>query len=209
MFKVLCLITLALVAQCKIGTLIPPPDKITEDNAKCLIGAKHTFINIRGSQVSGKADPAVVSNAAAAKSAGFTDVDLIFAPCLPCAASEQTTEFINAVKTIAYARIWVVIDVPGWREFKAFNQAYLEELIGLLQKTGKKVGMLTSKFSWEDNFGASYSGASKLDLMYENLNKDPSFGDFKPFGGWKTPFAKHYESGASVCTFKMEMVFKP
>jgi hypothetical protein len=209
MYKILCLIALVLAAQCKIGTLIPPPDKISADNAKCLIGAKHEFIIIRGSQVSGKADPAVVSNAAVAKAAGFADIDLFFSPCIPCDPKDQSTEFINAIKAVTYAKIWIVIGVPGWREFKAFNQAYLEELIGYLTKTGKKVGILSSKFQWEDTFGPSYSGAAKLDLMYESLNKDASFKDYKPFGGWKTPVAKHYESGASVCTFKMEMVFKP
>ena len=206
--RVFCILVLSLVALCHKGVLIPPPEKLTEENAKCLLAAGYDFVVIRGYVVSGNVDPNAVANIQTAKAAGFTDIDVYMSPCLPCNPDDQTKEMLEALKGQPYSRIYVSIDVPGWREFKSFNRLFLEDVMTEITKGGKKVGIFTTKFLWEDNLGSDYSGASKYDLLYENLNKDPSFKDYKAFGGWRKPYAKHYDSGVSLCSMKMELVYK-
>ena len=34
---------------------------------------------------------------------------------------------------------------------------------------------------------------------YAHYDRDPSFNDFKPFGGWSKPSMKQFTGGATVC----------
>ena len=208
MIKLICVLALVFAAQCKLGVLVPPPAALTVEQGKCLLTNKYEAIVLRASLTSGDADPKIAANYKAAVDAGFKDIELSISPCLPCEPVDQVKAMAAAIKGINYARIWITIDVPGWREFKAFNQVYIQDMIGQLKSLGKKIGILSSKFQWEDNFGADFSGASGLELMFEALDKDPSFKSFKAFGGWRKPYAKHYNSGADLCSSKMELIFK-
>ena len=206
--RAVILLFLAAVAFCRLGVLIPTPDKLTPETAKCLLAAGYDFVVIRAYLSAGNVDPNAIPNIQAAKAAGFKDIDVYMAPCLPCEPIEQTKDMLKALKDQPYSRAFISIDVPGWREFKSFNQAFLEDVITEIAKAGKKPAVFSTKFLWEDNLGRDYSGASKYELMYENLNKDPSFKDYQPFGGWRKPFAKHYATAAPICSLKMELVYK-
>eukprot|EP00831_Metopus_contortus_P077711 TRINITY_DN7360_c0_g1_i4.p1 TRINITY_DN7360_c0_g1~~TRINITY_DN7360_c0_g1_i4.p1 ORF type:complete len:241 (-),score=52.42 TRINITY_DN7360_c0_g1_i4:145-867(-) len=184
---------LIVASLCHLGAIIPPPKVISAENVKCLINAKQNYIMIRGYISSGTVDPYMKTNVKTAVENGITTIDLVFNPCVSHAPEEQAMEFIDAIKGIAVQNIWINVDVPGWREFKNFNILFMEDLLAALSKSGKNIGIFSSKFLWEDNFGSSFHGASSKRLMYENLNKDPSFKDFKSFGGWKKPYAKCFD----------------
>ena len=206
--RVVILLVLAAVVFGRLGVLIPQPAKLTAETAKCLLDAKYDFVVIRAWVPSGNVDPNAIANIQAAKAAGFKDIDVYMAPCLPCEPIDQTKTMLQALKDQPYSRVFVSIDVPGWREFKSFNQLFLEDVLTEIAKGSKKPAVFSTKFLWEDNLGRDYSGASKYDLMYENLNKDPSFKDYQPFGGWRKPYSKHYATGAPVCSLNMELVYK-
>ncbi len=209
--KKLCIFSLVMVAvycASSIGTLIPPPDKLTMESGKCLVDAKHKFAIIRASISTGEVDPGLAENFKAATASGMPEIEFSVSPCVPCDPVDQAKKTIEAIKGYPAKRIWVNIKVPGWREFKDFNRGYLEDLLKEFEKAGKRVGVIAAKFQWEEFFGADYSGGAKYDLMYEALDKKPSFKGFRKFGGWKKPVAKHYESGATVCSMKMEMVYR-
>ena len=72
---------------------------------------------------------------------------------------------------------------------------------------GIKIGILSTKVQWEEYFGSDYSGASRSPLMYEALNKDPSFKDFRAFGGWRKPAAKYFQSEAPICSLKLDLAY--
>jgi len=207
LFKVFCIVAIAFVVSCHTGSLIPPPDKLTADNAKCLLASKHEFTVIRGYLSDGKVDPNGVANFDAAKTGGFKAIEVSISPCLPCEPADQIKQILDAFKSETYGRIWINIGVPGWREFKNFNILFFEDLVNGFLKGGKKVGVIASKFEWEEYFGTDYTGGAKFGLMYKSLNKDPSYKDFKPFGGWRKPEAKQYDTDAAICSLKMDLVY--
>jgi len=47
--------------------------------------------------------------------------------------------------------------------------------------------------------GLNYTLPGDLDLWYYDWNQDPSFADFKPFGGWTAPTLKQYNANLNVC----------
>eukprot|EP00831_Metopus_contortus_P024712 TRINITY_DN214_c0_g1_i15.p2 TRINITY_DN214_c0_g1~~TRINITY_DN214_c0_g1_i15.p2 ORF type:complete len:222 (+),score=37.58 TRINITY_DN214_c0_g1_i15:174-839(+) len=210
-FKMRGIFALMLVVSslCHLGAIVPPPDQLTSDIVKCLISEKQDFIAIRGYLSSGKVDPNLKANVKIASDGGMKAIDLVFNPCVPIEPETQAKEFIAAIEGMNVQNIWINVDVPGWREFKNFNVLFMEDLLAALSKSGKKVGVLSSKFKWEDNFGSSFHGGSSKSLMYESLNKDPSFKDFKPFGGWKKPSGKYFDSSYSACSLKLKMAYKP
>ena len=207
-FHYLLLFTFGFLCECHLGTMIPPPTSLSPDTAKCLIAAKHHFTIIRASMTDGKVDPNVVRNYNAAKAAGFQNIDLLISPCITCEPATIIQEMISATKDLGATRIWINVDVPGWREFRSFNQVFLGDLIDEITKAGKKAGVLVSKFQWNDVFGEDFAGASAQELAYVRLNKKATFKDFEPFGGWTKPYAKHYESDAVLCKEKMNLVYK-
>ncbi len=196
---------LAVVAMCKLGTLVH--DKMTVDSYKCLLNSKHEFTAIRALTSDGKVDDNLIVNLKNAKDAGLKDIDVYISPCLPCEPEDQIAAVVNALKGQQYGKIYINIDVPGWREFKNFNQMFLEDVINGLTKAGIKFGVLSTKAQWEEYFGPDYSHASRFPLMYESLNKDPSFKDFKPFGGWRKPAAKFFQADASICSLKLDLAY--
>ena len=206
--KTIFILSLIFAAMCRHGTFIPPPDKITVDTAKCILTNKHDFTIIRVYTADGKIDPNALNNLAAAHEAGFKDIEVSISPCLTSEPEDQVKEVIELLKKDHLHGIWINVDVRGWREFKSFNQMFLEDLVNGFTKAGIKVGIISSKLQWEDFFTASYSAQSKLPLAYVSLNKEANFNDFKAFGGWKKPFAKHYQSGADLCSLKMELLYK-
>ncbi len=208
LLKTICVISLAVMAACRLGAMVPPPDALTSENAKCLIAKNHDFVIVRAYTSAGKVDRNFLSNLKIAKAAGFKTIDISVSPCLPCDPAEQVHEILTAVAGLDFAKIWVVIDVPGWREFKEFNRMFLDDMVSGLAKAGKSVGVFASKYEWEEAFGDDYDGASKYPLMYKNLNKVASFSDFRSFGGWKKAEVKQYQSGASLCSLKLDLAYR-
>jgi hypothetical protein len=64
-------------------------------------------------------------------------------------------------------------------------------LVDACNKSGHKCGVYASASQWSAIFGSlSFVYGNNLPLWYAHYDKNPSFSDFKTFGGWKTPWAK-------------------
>ena len=205
---VLFLLSIALLANCRTGGFIPPEVSLDVAAAQCLLSQSHTFIAINAYSVYGKVNPNAIASIATAKEAGFNEVDIYFSPCTACEPDVQAREIVEAFKEVEYGKIWLKIGARGWREFRYYNRRYLKAMLDEFTKLGKKVGIVSSKFEWEDPFGKDYTDAAGYSLMYKSLNKDPSFKDFAEFGGWKKPEAKLYDSDKDVCSISMDLIYR-
>ena len=205
--KSFILALLIVAVLCKKGILIPEPQKLTEENAKCLVTSKIEFVAIRGYMVIGKVDPNLISNLEAASKAGIKDLNVYVSLRLQDEPEPQIKAVGAALKGKKINILWVDIDVPGWREFVDFNTQTLEIIIATAKKLGFKVGIMGNKAAWERAF-KTYKHKGDLPLLYKSLDGKADFKDYKAFGGWAKPDAKHYKSGEALCKFKAEMLFK-
>ena len=106
-----------------------------------------------------------------------------------------------------YGTIWLDIETntsPGcsWSSFShESNCEFVNELVEVVKSRGKPVGIYASYYMWENIFGSPSNcpGHGALPLWYPHYDKDPSFSDFKPFGGWTKPTIKQYENTHYVC----------
>ena len=205
--KSFILALLFVAVLCKKGILIPEPQKLTEEEAKCLVTSKIEFVIIRGYMTIGKVDPNLISNLETARKAGIKDLGVYASLHLQDETEPQIKALGAALKGQKIDIVWINIDIPGWREFVDFNTQTLEEIIAAIKKLGYKVGIMGSKEAWERAF-RTYKHKGDLPLLYESLDGKADFKNFKPFGGWTKPDVKHYKSGEPLCKFKAEMLFK-
>jgi len=86
------------------------------------------------------------------------------------------------------------------------------ELLEALRKNGKKVGIYASRYMWGSIFG-SYDfcpqAAVGVPLWYAHYDDKPSFSDFVPFAGWKTPMIKQYKGTSSLCGASVDRNWRP
>ena len=82
------------------------------------------------------------------------------------------------------------------------------DIINGIETRGKKCGIYTSRFMWENIVGSRYGckqAAQKAQLWYAHYDDDPSFSDFGPFGGWKLPNIKQYKGDTKVCGASVDL----
>ncbi len=190
----------------KLGSELVPTTVLTPEKAKCILEKGYEFVLIHAYTTDGRVNPNALNNIAVAKEAGFKEIDLYFGPCFACEPDVQAREILAALKEVQYGKIWIKIGSKGWREFPYYNRRYLKTIMDQFPK--EKVGILVSKFEWEDPFRKDYDGAKDYSLMYKSPNKDPSFDDFVPFGGWKKPEAKLFEADDIICETGMNLISK-
>lgn len=55
--------------------------------------------------------------------------------------------------------------------------------------------------------GSSFSGGASHQLWYAHYDNNPSFSDFRAFGGWSKPKIKQYAGDRSVCGVGVDLNF--
>ena len=63
----------------------------------------------------------------------------------------------------------------------------------------KTTGVYASESQWSEIMGLGYTGGSRHQLWYAHYDGNPSFSDFRSFGGWTKPAIKQYEGDKSLC----------
>ena len=158
---------------------------------------------------SGTPDPLCKHNLAAAKKAGI-NADIYSFPCYSCGnPAKQAEETIKAAAGEEYGRIWVDVEVYKWDPVKSKNRHFISEMVSAIEKAGKKVGIYTSAVNWESVVGSDWDAMSHLPVWYAHYDKNPSFSDFKPFGGWKVPTMKQYIGDTKLCSVGVDLNFFP
>jgi hypothetical protein len=98
-------------------------------------------------------------------------------------------------------RVW--LDVEGsqyWLGSYSKNQEWYIQLRDSCETYKVPCGVYSSTNEWTTIFGStSFVYGNDLPLWYPHYDNNPSFSDFKSFGGWTTPHAKQYAGDATVC----------
>lgn len=63
----------------------------------------------------------------------------------------------------------------------------------------KTTGVYASESQWSAIMGSEYTGGSGHQLWYAHYDNQPSFSDFKAFGGWSKPSIKQYAGDKTMC----------
>lgn len=63
---------------------------------------------------------------------------------------------------------------------------------------GERIGIYTSASQWEPIMG-NWDGGRQHPLWYAHYDDNPSFSDFRPFGGWTRPSIKQFAGTTSLC----------
>jgi len=108
-------------------------------------------------------------------------------------------------------RIW--LDIEGsqyWTGNAENNKAWYQNLVDSCKSSGFSCGVYTSANNWQTIFGStSYSYGSNLPLWYAHYDNNPSFSDFKAFGGWSKPYAKQYQGDTTMCSMGVDKNYSP
>lgn len=165
----------------------------------CLKRQNISLLIIRCYQSLGRADPNCKHNLQAAKTAGVP-ADLYVFPCVKCGNPEkQVADTIKNAQGEKYGTIWIDLEIFAWYKEKAKNKEFALAMVKAVEKAGKKVGIYTSAHNWGEIFGMDWTALAKYPLWYAHYDKDPSFKDFKAFGGWTKPMIKQYTGEDNVC----------
>ena len=174
----------------------------------CLHGAGYQFAIVRGYQSSGNVDPNVVQNIKNARAGGMANVDVYLFPCVPCGnPAGQATALVNAIKGQNYGMVWLDVEIYAWSSNQAANQNFITSIVNQLVNLGQHVGIYTSYNNWSNIVGISWAGVSSHPLWYAHYDNNPSFSDFTPYGGWKTPSIKQYNGDVTACGTGVDLNF--
>jgi hypothetical protein len=72
---------------------------------------------------------------------------------------------------------------------------------------GVSLGIYSSSSQWTPIMGSSCTKFSSLPLWYAHYDNNPSFSDFKSFGGWTKPAIKQYAGDVSLCSAGVDKNF--
>jgi len=176
----------------------------------CLRQNGYSFAIPRGYQSTGRVDPNVISNIRGARAAGFPYVDVYLFPCVPCGnPATQIGDLMRAVASENVGMIWIDVERHNWNANLAQNQQFISAMIAAGESAGRKLGIYTNYNNWQAIVGINWSGASHLPFWYAHYDNDPSFSDFRAFGGWSTPSIKQYVGDTTVCGVGVDLNWYP
>lgn len=50
---------------------------------------------------------------------------------------------------------------------------------------------------------------SNLPLWYAHYDKNPSFNDWQPYGGWEKPYIKQFQGTTPLCDASVDLNYRP
>lgn len=203
---VFCLLIVAVL--CIEGIIIPPPNALDERTAKCLKDAGIKFALVRVYTKDAEIDKNAVENIKLAQKEGLENVFAFVYTTMYTVPEDQVKEVANALKGIKVDGLFIDIESSQWREFKQMNVDTIKELYSRYTKAGFKVGIIGTKYMWDDAFGSFQMNDGKTSLIYESVNGKADFKDYRAFGGWRQPNGKHYIN-KRMCDIEAQLVFVP
>lgn len=120
-------------------------------------------------------------------------------------AHEESAPFtVMANSTVGSATVGMLwIDVEGtqyWTTSYSKNINFIQAMVDELNRQGVHFGIYTSSSQWSPITGNSAQFA-KYPLWYPHYESppNPSYSDWKAFGGWQTAAMKQYQGTTSAC----------
>ncbi len=136
-------------------------------------------------------------------------------PCRGKTASSQVNDLVSRMAGQNYGKIWLDIETNpssgcSWTQASSVsNCQYVTDLVNAVRSLGKTPGIYSSYYMWETIMGSanSCSGLGDVSLWYAHYDGNPSFSDFKQFGGWTKPTIKQYIGDSNVCGANVDISF--
>lgn len=98
-----------------------------------------------------------------------------------------------------FGMLW--LDIEGsqyWSSNSQNNVDFIQDMADECDRQGVYCGIYSSAYTWNPITG--YSTQFKdMPLWYAHYDNDPSFSDFKSFGGWTRPAIKQYAGDVTLC----------
>ena len=190
---------------------------ISSSAASCLKNGYGAEVIPRGYHSSGSIDTNMCTSLKSAQAAGIAKRSTYIFPCPTCSKSAQTqmNELVSSIKSCGSAfsgKIW--LDIEGtqyWSSSLSTNQAFYKGLVDACKSSGYPCGVYTSASQWNAIFGSSFVYGNNLPLWYPHYEStpNPSFSDFKSFGGWTAPYGKQYAANTVVCSVGVDLNYMP
>ena len=204
MLKTILLVSLVLGALAVKGVDISQP--FSTSTFQCMKNNGVTFAIPRGYCSFGGYDTHAVSNLQNARGAGLT-TDVYMFPCRGKSGTTQVNELFTHVTPSLYSRVWIDVETNpssgcSWTGHSAASNCdFVTEIAKAIAGHGKTAGVYASAYMWGQIMGGqkACAGLSSHPLWYAHYDKNPSFSDFSPFGGWTKPFMKQYIGDTTLC----------
>ncbi|RYP93774.1 hypothetical protein DL770_000146 [Monosporascus sp. CRB-9-2] len=164
----------------------------------------------------GGVDTALLGSYNAARSAGFTNIDIYFFPCtgtqptgVACKSPQtQVSEIENYISTngMQIGRIWLDIEPTSgecnaWNLGASANTALARQYASIIRASSYNWGVYANGNQWSGMFGSrSVDVASDLPLWAVQFDRTPGVNTVTTFmGGWTTAYAKQYWLDTTLC----------
>jgi hypothetical protein len=123
--------------------------------------------------------------------------------------NETTAPEKRLGSTAKFGMLW--IDVEGasyWSTTTSNNVNFIQGMVNEGVKRGISIGIYSSASQWSPICGTSTAFA-QYPLWYPHYESpaNPSFSDFKSFGGWTKPAIKQYVGTTSICSASIDKNF--
>jgi len=204
---------LPLLAAARLGVDVSEPVDLAA--AQCLKAGGVSFAIARAWESIDHFDKSSVTTLASLRGAGIVDAGVYLFPCsFGADPAYQIKAMLGNLSAAGaqFNRVWLDIETNpdpacAWKADKAANCAWLKSLIAAVNATGVPLGVYTSIHEYETWMSDTPQGcvlnpggaSTSIPLWYPHYESppNPSFSDFKPFGGWTTPTIKQFFDSTS------------
>jgi len=169
---------------------------------------------VRQYQSNCRVDPNGVHSVANGWAAKFAHIDIYLFPSYGCGyhAASQVDQAIDGMGKVPFGKLWFDIESSGsgWSPTKQNNVDWLHKGIArAVQRLGhNRVGIYSSANGWSVAMGSN-SGFTGFPIWYAHYDNNPSFSDWRSFGGWAHPVAKQYSGTGSLCGLGVDLNYFP
>lgn len=191
---------------------------VSKEKFQCLRSHGYNFAIIQAFNGGRGFNPHAVQNAENAYAAGMTGVGFYIFACPKCGgnipASRPIDTVANGLKGYSKAvRFWIDVEPCNgcWYGSTKDNLEYVDGVVtAAMKKFGSnKVGIYTSKYSWQGVVGSGTKPHFKtLPLWYALYDGKPEFTSIN-FGGWTKPYLKQYKGDQKLCGLDVDYNYLP
>lgn len=203
---------LTVMSRGQTGTLgVDVSTLISAENFECLKQKGYQHAIIRAYRSVGVVDRNSVATVSNAWAAGFASVDVYLFPCFQCGyPKSQVRAMVDYLGSSRYGMIWIDVEENDWSSDVAANQNFFTDMLEEA-RTWKPTGVYTSRNHWSGIMGVGYTGGASSSLWYSHYETplNPSFSDFKPFGGWSEPSIKQFQGTSYMCGVSFDKNWYP
>ena len=215
------MLLLALFGLCGAHFAIDVSSDVGPDSLRCIKDMGYPRIIIRAYRNDNTVDSACPHTIYNARTAGMAVTDIYMFPCPHCSSPEdQVSSMLRYLLSynisftgqgIQLSHLWLDIEDTAnhdyWGSDSRSNADWMSELYSAASNAigAEKVGIYSSIYMWETIFAdSSFDCCSHAKLWYADYDGGPSFSDFRPFAGWRTPFGKQFSGTGGLCTASVD-----